>query len=193
MNNSPEQQAFLVFNHHVGGAFVLFMGVVSLLETLNPARYRRLGYFWPVSLLILGSYMILLSDPAAWPIGPMGLKESLADPTVFQHKTFAVIMVALGGIDLLRRFSRLTTVAWQLTFYAIALIPGIALLVHSAAHTGPHHSQPFLFSHPLMGILALATLAAKVLVDAKVITGHKTVVYPLFILMLGLQLFLYEE
>jgi len=193
MNSLPEQQAFLVFNHHVGGAFVLFMGVISLLETLNPAKYRRFGYFWPISLLILGGYMILLSDPAAWPIGPMSLKESLADPTVLQHKTFAIIMVALGVIDLLRRLGRLTTAAWQLAFYAIALIPGIALLVHSAAFTGPHHSQTFLFSHPLMEILALATLTAKVLVDAKVITGHKTVVYPLLILMLGLQLFLYEE
>jgi len=70
MNAVPEQQAFLVFNHHLGGVFVLFMGVISLLEVLCGERLIRAGFLWPVSLLILGGYMILLSDPAVWPIGP---------------------------------------------------------------------------------------------------------------------------
>jgi len=190
---SPEQQAFLVFNHHVGGVFVLIMGFISLLEVLNCARPRRIGFLWPLSLLILGGYMILLSDPAAWPLGPMDLRESLADPIVLQHKTFAVIMVALGFIDLLRRLGRLTTTAWQVAFYAVALVPGVMLLAHDTASAGQHHVQAFLFNHPLMGTLAVATLTVKVLVDAKVITGYKAFAYPLLILMLGLQLFLYEE
>ena len=92
MKDLPEQQAFLVFNHHVGGVFVLIMGVISLIEVLNGSRFRRIGFLWPTSLLILGGYMVLLSDPAAWPVGPLGLTESLADPTVLQHKAFAIIM-----------------------------------------------------------------------------------------------------
>jgi hypothetical protein len=193
MTDLPEQQAFLVFNHHVGGVFVLIMGVISLLEVLNGLRFRQIGFLWPASLLILGGYMVLLSDPAAWPVGPLGLTESLADPTVLQHKTFAIILVALGLLDLLRRLGLLTTPGWRVAFYAVALLPGVMLLVHTAASSGQHHVQTVLFSHPLMGTLALATLGVKVLVDAKFITGTKAVVYPVFILMLGLQLFLYQE
>src|SRR2546426_10190258 len=122
MKDLPEQQAFLVFNHHVGGVFVLIMGVISLLEVLNGSRFRRIGFLWPTSLLILGGYMVLLSDPAAWPVGPLALAESLADPTVLQHKTFAIILVALGLIDLLRRLGMLSTPGWQATFYAVALL-----------------------------------------------------------------------
>ena len=193
MNDLPEQQAFLVFNHHVGGVFVLIMGVISLLEVLNGAQSRRIGFLWPASLLILGGYMVLFSDPAAWPVGPLALAESLADPTVLQHKTFAIILVALGLIDLLRRLGLLSTHGWQVAFYAVALLPGVMLLAHTAASSGQHHAQTVLFSHPLMGTLALATLTVKILVDAKILTGTKAVVYPAFILMLGLQLFLYQE
>ncbi len=193
INDLPEQQAFLVFNHHVGGVFVLIMGVISLLEVLNGARFRRIGFLWPASLLILGGYMVLFSDPAAWPVGPLGLTESLADPTVLQHKTFAIILVDLGLIDLLHRLGRLTAPGWQAAFYAVALLPGVMLLAHTAASSGQHHAQSVLFSHPLMGTLALATLTVKILVDAKVITGTKAIAYPALILMLGLQLFLYQE
>ncbi len=193
MNALPEQQAFLVFNHHLGGVFVLFMGVISLLEVLRGERLIRAGFLWPVLLLILGGYMILLSDPAAWPIGPLGFEESLADPMVLQHKTFAAIMVALGVIDLLRRLEWLTAPAWQFTFYAVALVPGVMLLAHRTTLSGQHHAQSVLFSHPVMGTLALMTLTLKVLVDAKVIVGYKAIAYPVLILMLGLQLFLYKE
>jgi len=193
MNDLSEQQAFLVFNHHVGGVFVLIMGVISLLEVLNSARFSRIGFLWPTSLLILGGYMVLLSDPAAWPVGPLDLRESLADPIVLQHKTFAIIMVALGVIDLLRRFGRLTAPGWQAAFYAAALLPGIMLLAHNATSSGQHYAQAVLFSHRLMGTLALVALSLKILVDAKVIAGIKAVVYPILILTLGLQLFFYEE
>src|SRR3989442_14349710 len=100
INDLPEQQAFLVFNHHVGGVFVLIMGVISLLEVLNRARFRRIGFLWPASLLILGGYMVLLSDPAAWPVGPVGLPGSLRDPMVLQHKTFPSTLLALGLVHL---------------------------------------------------------------------------------------------
>ncbi len=193
MNDLPEQQAFLVFNHHVGGVFVLIMGVISLLEVLNGARFRRIGFLWPASLLILGDYMVLFSDPAAWPVGPLGFTESLADPMVLQHKTFAIILVALGLIDLLHRLGWLTAPGWQVAFYAVALLPGVMLLAHNPASSGQHHAQAVLFSHPLMGTLAFATLTAKILVDAKFITGTKAVAFPVLILMLGLQLFLYQE
>ncbi len=67
MNDLPEQQAFLLFNHHVGGVFVLIMGVISLLEVLNGSRFRRIGFLWPTSLLVLGGYMVLRR---AWPTQP---------------------------------------------------------------------------------------------------------------------------
>jgi hypothetical protein len=195
MNNLTDQQAFLVFNHHLGGVFVLFMGSISLLEVLNSARYKRIGFLWPISLLVLGGYMILLSDLTAWPVGPLTLRESLADPMVLQHKTFALILLTLGVIDLLRRLGSLSAPGWQGAFYAIALLPGVMLLAHSAASPGQHHPamQGVLFSHSLIGFLALVTLAAKVLVDIKVIMGYKAIVYPVLIFMLGLQLFLYTE
>src|SRR5206468_12694623 len=91
------------------------------------------------------------------------------------------------------RLGWLTAPGWQVAFYAVALLPGVMLLAHNPASSGQHHAQAVLFSHPLMGTLALATLTAKILVDAKFITGTKAVAYPVLILMLGLQLFLYQE
>ena len=78
----------------------------------------------------------------AQPFGPKPwLQGVVTNPEVIQHKTFAVLLLALGAIELARarRFLTALWVAW--VFPAIAVAGSILLLFHShdAGMTGPDH------------------------------------------------------
>jgi hypothetical protein len=190
---TSEANALLEFNHHVGGLIVLVLAVLAWVEVLQgeAAGMVRLG--WPSCLILTGSYNLIWSDKFAWPIGPSGLAESLANPQVLQHKTLAVAMLMLGVIDLLRRLKKTTHTAWLFLFYGIAMLTGGILLLHDSGTASHAHLSGVTTSHVLMGFLALLTLVCKVLVDHRLIVGWVAYLYPLLLLGLGMQLLLFTE
>jgi putative copper resistance protein D len=191
---SQSPKDFSKFNHHLGGLFVLLMGGASLLEALGKFKKGWTKLFWPIPLLLLGAYFLILSDRNAWPVGTMSFQESLSDPEILQHKSFALIMTVLGVIELLRRQQILLSVLWVFLSHAIMVLPGLLLLVHSSVMSVNHHSHEIYAEHLIMGSIALLVVAGRFLHESELWRWrYSGFVWPSLVFLLGVQLLLYNE
>src|SRR6185437_7819434 len=84
--------AWSEYNHHWSGLFVLAIGILSLLNAAG-LRWAR---HWPLLFLGLAGFLFLRSDPENWPLGHIGLIESLRDVEVLQHRVFVVLLIAFA-------------------------------------------------------------------------------------------------
>lgn len=190
---SYDAQTWLEFNHHVGGLIVLILAGLTWLELLEGEQAGMVRLGWPSCLILTGGYNLIWSDKLAWPIGPSGLAESLADPQVLQHKTLAVAVLTLGVIDLLRRLKKATHSAWLFLFYGIAMFTGGILLLHDSGVASHAHASGVTTSHVLMGFLALLALVCKVLVDHRLTARWVAYLYAFLLTGLSVQLLLFTE
>src|SRR5216683_8214068 len=91
------------FNHHLAGFFVILAGIFILGGGTLNRRWSFLRFAWPACFLLSGLFLLFFSDTELWPFGPKswwyGLTHNLED---LQHKTFAVILLALGIIEVQR-------------------------------------------------------------------------------------------
>lgn len=188
-----QARAWLEFNHHVGGVIVLLLSALTWLEVLENSAAKAIRLAWPICLIVIGFYNVILSDRFAWPVKPSSLVENLSDPEVLQHKILAVMVLALGLIELLRRLSMVTSAMWLYLFYGLTLLTGGILLGHDFADTSHAQFHGLTISHVLMGLLALLALVLKVLVDHRLILGKWACLYPLTLAGLGIQLLLFTE
>ena len=126
------------FNHHLAGFFVVLAGIFILAEPRLRTRWPTVRYAWPVCFLLAGIFVLVYSDTELWPFGPQswfyGLSHHLE---VRQHKSFAVILLAVGVIEFLRAGGTLKGAwsGWVFPFVAIA--GSIILLFHE--HRGGMH------------------------------------------------------
>jgi putative copper resistance protein D len=183
---SQEDAAYSEYMHRLNGVIVFLLGVLAMLERrwIKASAFLRWG--WPVLFLLSGVYLMVHSDQDAWPIGKMGLVESMRDPMIFQHKIAASILLLLGLSEILLRTSwKLPVLGWA--FPILAVSAGILLFFH--AHTG-HHVPKIYAQHLLMGATALA-----IGVTSGFAKKFKPIepLWPLMILLLGLELLLYTE
>jgi uncharacterized membrane protein len=130
------------FNHHLAGLFVVFAGVFILVETWLSARVPAIRYVWPVCFLLSGFFLLMFSDTELWPFGPKAwLQGVVTNPGVIQHKTFAVLLLALGVIEFARA-RHLHTALWAAWVFPVVAIAGSILLLfhsHDAGMHGPDH------------------------------------------------------
>ena len=126
------------FNHHLAGFFVLLAGIFILAERTLSQRWSFLRFVWPSCFLLSGLFLLVYSDTELWPFGPQswwyGLTHSLED---LQHKTFAVILLALGAIEVQRARGILKSVWAGWVFPVLACCGSVMLLFHEH-HTGMH-------------------------------------------------------
>ena len=130
------------FNHHLAGFFVILAGIFILGgDTLN-RRWSFLRFAWPACFLLSGLFLLVFSDTELWPFGPQswwyGLTHNLED---LQHKAFAVILLALGIIEV-RRARGVLKSAWaSLVFPVLAFCGSVMLLFHEhySGMSGPDH------------------------------------------------------
>ncbi|HET6369980.1 MAG TPA: hypothetical protein VFG95_02215 [Nitrospiria bacterium] len=185
-HGSLEDIAYSEYMHRLNGVFVFLLGVLAILERrwIKASAFLRWG--WPTLFLLSGVYLMIHSDQDAWPIGKMGFNESIRDPMIFQHKIAASILLLLGLSEfLLRTAWKIPALGW--VFPVLAASAGILLFFH--AHTG-HHVPKIYAQHLLMGATALA-----IGVTSGFAKKFKSVepLWPLMILLLGLELLLYTE
>lgn len=189
---SMAAKAYSEFNHHLSGAFVLFMGGLLGLHAAGLLR-NRLLLLWPLSLLSLGGYLVVWSDHLAWPIGPQGVFESLSDGETFQHKLYAAILLAMGGLEWARfngRFSRLG----PLLFFTLVVFAGLLMFHHSLLMTHNHQSPKLLFSHLTLGVLALVAAGTKLIWETGWMTWrYGGLLWPGSVLAVGVSLLFYTE
>jgi len=130
------------FNHHLAGFFVVLAGLFILAEADIRNRWPAVRYAWPFCFVISGIFVLIWSDTELWPFGPQswyyGLTHHLE---VLQHKFFAVLLLAVGVLELQRAHGILRA-RWSRWIFPFLAVAGSSLLFfhdHQAGMHGPHH------------------------------------------------------
>jgi putative copper resistance protein D len=144
-------RAWSEYNHHVSGLFVLAMGALALVA-LGGARWA--GH-WPLLFLGLGAFLLVRSDPETWPLGPEGFWAGLADPTVFQHRLFVLLVAVFGVLEWIVRTGRLRTPAAALVFPLLCAAGAGLLLTHAHASLNLKAELLVEVTHAPLGVLGL--------------------------------------
>jgi len=139
--DAPERAKLLTdkkeseFNHHLAGFYVILAGVFILAEGTLCHRWPFFRLASPFCFLLSGLYLLVFSDTELWPFGPQswwyGLTHNLED---LQHKTFAVILLALAILEVQRARDVLKSGWLGWVFPALAFCGSVMLLFHE------HHS-----------------------------------------------------
>jgi putative copper resistance protein D len=122
--------AWSEYNHHWAGLLVALMGLAALAQRSGRASWAK---HWPLLFLLLGAFLFLRADAEVWPMGEIGLIESLKDPEVAQHRLFVVLIVAFAFFEWGIRTGRIASRRLALVFPLLAALGGTLLLTHSHA------------------------------------------------------------
>ncbi len=139
------QQAILIqdkkeseFNHHLAGFFVILGALFLLGDGTLRQRWPSTRFAWPVCFLVCGFFLLAFSDTELWPFGPQswwyGLTHNLED---LQHKTFAAILLTLGGLEIQRARGVLKS-AWATWVFPVLALCGSVMLLFHEHHGGMH-------------------------------------------------------
>lgn len=198
---SAEGTAYSEFNHHVAGFFVLLIGLSELTLALRSPRWPWLGWaplLLPATLTATGIFLLIWSDHEAWPIGSMGFAESFfgQDHEIAQHKTYGMLALAVGMVEVLRFFEVVQNRLWTVPLPLFAIIGGFMLFGHS--HGAHPAAYKIFIHHTIMGSLAVTAGASKVVAGwtADLATGRPSrweLLWACLILLIGLQLLIYSE
>ncbi len=201
---SPEGKAYSEFNHHAAGVFVILIGLGELREALACSRLIWSRFLLPVAMSAAGGFLLIWSDHEAWPVGSMSFAQTFFgdDKEIVQHKTYGLLLLSVGSIELLRRLGRVAHGAWMVPLPALAIIGGLMLFWHEhGAHPSAHMIA---VHHTVMGLLAITAGSSKLVSNWQgqqrgggvVQTGGRLsweLAWAGLILLIGLQLLLYAE
>ena len=132
------------FNHHLAGFFVLLAGLLILAEITLRDRWPLASLVWPLCFLVSGVFVLVWSDTELWPFGPQSWYYGLRhNPEVLQHKVFAILLLALAAIEMLRLRGALRA-SWSGWVFPVLAMVGSAMLLfhdHHAGMNGPNHME----------------------------------------------------
>ncbi len=190
---SAEDVAWSEYNHHWAGIFVLAMGLLALLERAPAAR--PVARHWPLVFLGLAGFLFLRADEAVWPLGELGLIESLRDPEIAQHRLMILLIVAFGVFEWRVRLGR---VAWRpaaLVFPLTTATAAAFLLTHSHGLANPKEELLIEITHTPLALVGVAAgwsrwLELRLDGRASRIAG---LVWPIALALAGAMLLFYRE
>ena len=150
--------AWAEFNHNVAGVILVLLTGLALLDRWGVPLARH----WPLGFVGLAVFLLFRNDPEAWPLGPQGFWESMADGGILQHRLAVTLACVLGVIEWRARTQRVPT-RLSYVFPVLAFVGGILLLTHS--HTAFETRSDFLLeiSHTAMGLLAIGVACGRLL------------------------------
>jgi copper resistance protein D len=127
------------FNHHLAGLLVVLAGLLILAESNVRERWPAVRHVWPFCFLVSGLFVLVFSDTELWPFGAQSWHFGLTQHAeVLQHKLFAVLLVAVGLIEL-QRTRGVLKAAWATwVFPALAVMGSLMLFFHD--HQGSMHT-----------------------------------------------------
>jgi hypothetical protein len=129
------------FNHHLAGLFVVLAGIFILAESHLVKRWPVVRYAWSMCFLAAGLFVLVYSDTEIWPFGPQTPWYAITNNAEdLQHKIFAMILLALGYVELQRARGRLKA-PWAAWFFPAVGAAGAILLlfhVHGGNMQEPH-------------------------------------------------------
>ena len=190
--------AYSEFNHHLTGMLVLIIGLSELRQALAIPFWAWTRFFLPGALLTAGFFLFGWSDHEAWPIGSLSFMQTFfgSDSEIFQHKSYALLSLTVGTIELLRRLGRIGHAAWVAPLPLFAIIGGLMLFGHSH---GLHPSaQKIALDHAIMGTMAVTAGSCKLLSDwfrspSNRQASRWELLWAGLLLLIGIQLTIYAE
>jgi len=186
------------FNHHLTGMLVLIIGFSELRQALNMPFWAWTRFLLPGALLTSGFFLLVWSDHDAWPIGSLGFMQTFfaGDSEIFQHKSYAVLLLVVGTIELLRRLGQIGHAVWATPLPTFAIIGGLMLFGHShGLHPSAH---TIAMTHALMGAMAVTAGSSKLLSDwfsspSRSLHSKGVLLWAGLLLLIGMQLLMYSE
>ena len=179
------------FGHHRAGVFVLVVAVLALLQRAG-LRWAR---HWPLGFLVLGVFLMFVSEPEVWPLGPVGFFDSLRDVEVLQHKAVFTLVIAFAlcewGVN--TGYFRDKRVA--LVFPVLVGVGSILLLAHSHPIIDIKDQLLVEMTHTPMALVGVTVASARWLE----LRGEGRVarvaswVWPTGLLLISVILLLYRE
>jgi len=191
---SPADIAWSEYNHHWAGIFVFVMGVMALLERASP-RLAPVMKHWPLVFLGLAGFLFLRADEMVWPLGRLGLIESLRDPEIAQHRLLTLLIVVFGLFEWRVRLGRVKA-WWAAYVFPISVATAAAfLLTHSHALANLKEEALIEITHTPLALAGVAAgwsrwLELRLDGDAKKVAGF---VWPVAFMFVGLSLVFYRE
>jgi putative copper resistance protein D len=148
---NAEDIAWSEYNHHWAGLFVLAIGLMAL---ANQAGVRQARH-WPLIFLGLSAFLLVRSDPEIWPVGDIGMFESLRDAEVVQHRIFALLPLLFGIFEWCVRTGRLRSPAAAMVFPLICAGGGALLLTHNHTIANVKDALLIEFTHTPLALAAI--------------------------------------
>jgi putative copper resistance protein D len=190
--------AYSEFNHHLNGILVLLIGLSEVRQALALPFWAWTRFLLPGALLTVGSFLLVWSDHDAWPIGSLSFMQTFfgSDSEIFQHKSYGLLSVTVGVIELLRRFGQLGHAGWATPLPAFAIIGGLMLFGHTH---GVHPSaDKIAIDHAIMGTMAVTAGSFKLLSDWFRSPSHARLskwelLWAGLLTLIGIQLLIYSE
>jgi putative copper resistance protein D len=188
---NAEDIAWSEYNHHWAGVFVVVIGLLAL---VNQAGVRAARH-WPLVFLGLAAFLFLRSDPEVWPLGDIGLIESLRDPEVVQHRFFVVLVIVFALFEWRVRAGKLGNTKAALVFPLLMAVGGAALLTHQHAIANVKDQLLIELTHTPLSLAAIAGgwarwLELRLTPPASTRAGW---VWPICLVLVGLILLSYRE
>ncbi|MBL1258440.1 copper resistance D family protein [Methylocystis sp. Sn-Cys] len=191
---SPADIAWSEYNHHWAGLFVIAMGVMALLERVS-RRLAPVMRHWPLVFLGLACFLFLRADEMVWPLGRLGLIESLRDPEIAQHRLLTLLIVIFGLFEWQVRQGRIK--AWWAPYvFPVSTATAAAfLLTHSHALANLKEETLIEITHTPLALVGVAAgwsrwLELRLDGGAKRMAGF---VWPIGFILAGLMLVFYRE
>lgn len=143
--------AWSEYNHHWAGLFVVLIGALALLNRAG----LRVARHWPLLFVGLAAFLLLRSDPEVWPLGQIGLLESLRDVEVLQHRFFALLIILFGLFEWRVRAFGPGRSGAALVFPLACAVGGAALLTHSHAIANVKEQLLIELTHTPLALLGI--------------------------------------
>ena len=185
--------AWSEYNHHWAGLFVLAIGILAMLNHAG-ARWAR---HWPLVFLGLSAFLFIRSDPEVWPLGQIGLLDSLRDAEVVQHRLFALMPLLFGVFEWCVRTGRLRSRAAAQVFPLVCAGGGALLLTHNHTIANVKDALLIEFTHTPLALTSMLAGWSRWL-ELRLPAGERVArvagwVWPGCFVMIGLLLVFYRE
>ena len=187
------------FNHHLAGVLVILAALFFLGQPALSKRWPAARYAWPMCFLIAGVFLLVFSDTEIWPFGNQSfIYAMMHNPEDVQHKTFALILLVMGVVEMLRASERLKA-AWSAWVFPVVALGGCVLLLfhHHGGMHGPDAMKTMVsvqHQHAHFAEAGAGAAVAKGLAESNAKWYELfSKVWPLFMIVLGVMLVMYTE
>ena len=190
---TAEDIAWSEYNHHWAGVFVLAIGVLALIERIWRAKWAR---SWPLLFAGLAVFLLIRSDPEAWPMGSISFWASFREPEVAQHRIFMSLITVFAFFEWSVRTGRTRSRRAALVLPLLCALGGAILLTHSHALGNVKWELLIEYTHAplaLLGVAAGWSRWLEVRLPGTPAASRASWIWPISFALVGLLLIFYRE